>query len=329
MSVAGAVIAIDVGGTTLKGATFSATGEVLARRSIGTFDVDRAAASGLRTLAGALLEDADAMGASVAGIGIASPGLIDSPAGTVRYAANLGWVDFALSEFLHREFGRPVVLEHDARAAVVAERAVSYPAELDDLLFIPVGTGVSSAIVVGGVTVRGATGGAGEFGHMQVVPSGIRCACGQFGCIEAYASGGAILRRYRDAGGQAESTAQIADRLGHDPLADRIWAEAVDALVTGIVGLTAAIDPAVVVLGGGVSRAGAKLLDPVAQQATTRLGWRSPPRFLLSRLGQHAGLVGTALLGGAGAADPTDFVRRARSGLGGVDPLLLGRTGQR
>lgn len=310
----GAVAAVDVGGTTLKGAAFSSQGDLLINRIVDTFGIAGSATASLFRLIRDLIDGAALGGETVEAIGIASPGLVDSNIGTVRYAANLGWADLPLATHLRQEFTLPVVLEHDARAAVVAERAIALPHVLNELLFIPIGTGLAAAIVVNGVVVRGATGGAGEFGHMQVVPNGDLCVCGQSGCIEAYSSGGAILRRYIQAGGVAASAADVVSRIGSDPVATHIWQEAIDALATGIVGLAAVLDPEQVVLGGGVARAGAALLDPLRSAVDRRLAWRNPPSFELSRMGTHAGLVGAALLGND-PADASVFASRAHIGL--------------
>lgn len=316
----GAVAAVDVGGTTLKGAAFSSRGEVLVNGIADTFGIADSATASLFRLIRDLIDEAALRGETVRAIGIASPGLVDSNTGTVRYAANLGWADLPLATRLQQEFALPVVLEHDARAAVVAERAIALPHVLNELLFIPIGTGVAAAIVINGVVARGATGSAGEFGHMQVVPYGDLCICGQSGCIEAYSSGSAILRRYIQAGGVAASAAEVVSRISSDPVATRIWQEAIDALATGIVGLAAVLDPERVVLGGGVARAGAALLEPLRSAVDSRLAWRSPPSFELSRLGTHAGLVGAALLG-EDPADPGVFASRAHVGLRGREQL--------
>lgn len=309
-----AVAAVDVGGTTLKGAVFSATGEVLVRRSAPTFGNSDSVTAGLAQLLSQLVDGAAARGATVAEIGIATPGLVDSGAGVVRYAANLGWQDFPLVSTIAVRFGRPVLLDNDARAAAIAELAFALPERLRDLLFVPIGTGVSAAVILDGIVLHGATGAAGELGHIGVVPGGRRCGCGQLGCVEAYASGSAILQRYLEAGGHASSAAEVVERLADDPRAASVWADAIDALAAGVAALTAALDPDVVILGGGVARAGDVLLAPLRAAVAERIAWRQPPSFRLAGLGSHAGLLGAALLGDI-VTDQAEFVRRAISAM--------------
>jgi glucokinase len=313
--VRNAVLAIDIGGTTLKGAAFDSAGCVVARRTAGTFDIDGDAYLGVLALLGGLRDDAEEAGFSLAGIGLASPGLVDPASGTITFAANLGWDLLPLRTRLEAEFHVPVHVGHDARTGALAERAAQ-PTSGDDafrhFIFIPIGTGVSAAVVTGGVLVEGFTGAAGEFGHMPVVPHGEPCTCGQRGCIEAYASATSMHSRYRKSGGTlAGSAHEIAESLLSDPIAAMVWNDAIDALATGITALTAVLDPAIVVIGGGVSAAGETLLVPLRARVTERLGWRSAPRIVQSALISQGGLIGAAILGWSGHTLAPDFAREA------------------
>ncbi len=167
-----------------------------------------------------------------------------------------------------------------------------------------------TAVVAGGRLMSGAIGGAGELGHIPVVPGGRPCACGQCGCVEAYASGSSVLARYRQLGGTLGSTTEIAAATAVDHAARRVWADAIDALAVGIIVLTAVVDPALVVLGGGVARAGAVLLDPLGRVLASRLTWRAAPELSLCVLGSRAGLVGAGLLAWA---RPVRAARRGTS----------------
>jgi len=322
------VVAVDIGGTTLKGAAFDRRGRVLAARTRPTFGVSDRVADSLSALVREFLDLMRGQDRCPAAIGVASPGMVDTRRGIVISAVNLGWSGLPLRARLTGEFGLPVALEHDARAAALGEQAAQAAdceagagdaERLQDFAFIPIGTGIAAAIVAGGQLVAGATGSAGEFGHIPVVPGGRRCACGQLGCIEAYASGPAIEARYRELGGGQRSTADIAARAGtrrdeqdeQDERARQVWAEAVDVLAIGLAGLVTLTDPAAVIIGGGVAEAGAALLDPLTAALAARLTWRSQPRLLLSVLGPRAGLIGAGLGGWALAA-----ARPVRAGLG-------------
>jgi glucokinase len=311
-----AVVAVDVGGTTLKGAVLDADGGVVARRVSPTFDGRMDALATLRELVADLVDRSARDGTRVAAVGLASPGLVDAETGSIGYAANLGWSGLPLRRILEDELGLPVHVEHDARAAAVAERA-AHPDEeaaFRDFVFIPIGTGVAAAVVTSGVVVRGATGGAGEFGHTPIVDGGDLCGCGQHGCLEAYASATSVLARYRRRGGTAaSSTPGIVARLDADPDARAVWADAVDALAVGITTLAVVLDPARVVIGGGLSGAGDALLVPLRAAVDARLGWRSAPPIIRSTLGTHAGVIGAALLAGGPAVSPGFAVRAEAS----------------
>lgn len=296
MAPSAAVLAVDVGGTTVKGAVLGADGSVVARGTVGTFDGAGGALGALLGLVESLRTVSESLGVVLGAIGVAVPGVVKD--GTVAYASNLAWNDLPLREIVQARFALPVVVEHDARAAALAERALLRLAapDLQDFVFVPIGTGISAAIISDGRFVRGSTGGAGEFGHQVVVPGGDLCGCGQRGCVESYASAANILRRYRERGGSvAGSTAEIADRLDVDPIARDVWAEAVHALAMGIAALTSLLDPQVVVIGGGLSAAGDRLLVPLRAETARVLTWRAIPSIVRAGVGVDAGLIGAAL----------------------------------
>lgn len=315
-----AVVAVDIGGTTVKGALFDADGTVLDRATVPTFPVHPPSDATATTsdpgdpggpggpalaavvgLVDRLAASAERTGRFLTGIGLCSPGLVDAEGGRVVLAVNLGWADLPVAELLADRFGVPVALEHDARAAARAEQAARSAADrsVDEFVFIPIGTGIAATIFTGGTIVHGATGGAGEFGHVPVVPGGELCTCGQRGCVEVYASAGNVFRRYREAGGTlAASTREVVELVGTDPVATRVWAEAIDALATGVVMLTAVLDPSAVVIGGGLGEAGERLLAPLRTGVAERLGWRPVPSIEQSLVGAGAGLAGAALLVG-------------------------------
>ena len=129
---------------------------------------------------------------------------------------------------------------------------------------------------------------------MVVVPGGEPCACGQSGCLEAYASGSAIERRYMTATGRRGIGAEQVSR-GMDLHARRIWGEATDLLGAALAHSTCLLDPGTIVFGGGVSRAGDRLLNPVRQALSSRLRWRAAPQLAVSTLTSHAGLRGAVI----------------------------------
>lgn len=301
-----AVLAVDLGGTAMKGAVVDEGGRTLARRTVATpsHDVETA----LVELFSELRDLALTSAAAPVGAAVVTPGSVDESRGVVRYASNLGWQNMPLLDMLASALSLPVAVGHDVRAAGLAEQRFGAARGREDFVLVPIGTGVAAALVTGGGTVIGATGAAGEFGHIPVIPDGEPCTCGQRGCLEVYVSGAGLARRYAAAGGGERSSHEIVGRLGSDPVADSIWADAVDVLAQGLNILTLLLDPGVIVLGGGFSRAGDALLDPLTERMASGLAWRERPEVLMSELADGAGRVGAAILAfrAAGLGDVID-----------------------
>jgi glucokinase len=289
-----AVLAVDLGGTAMKGVVVDGTGRELASRTVPTPEHDVVVA--LTQLLGDLSELAADAGATPVGAGVVTPGSVDEERGLVRYASNLRWRDVPLRDLLADALDLPVAVGHDVRAAGLAEQLLGAGRGSTSFVLVPIGTGVAAAIVNDGELVVGFTGAAGEFGHIPLVPNGEQCPCGQRGCLEAYASAGALTRRYAALEGRARTAEEIVGSLGSDPTADRLWDEAVDVLAQGLNVLTILLDPQLIVLGGGLSRAGATLLEPLTTRMTAGLAWRDRPEVVLSELGDRAGRAGAAVL---------------------------------
>lgn len=288
------VLAVDLGGTAMKGAVVREDGATVTESTLATPSDGILAA--LVELLGDLRRTAADDGHDVVGAGVATPGMLDEQRGLVHYASNLGWRDVPLLDILRSELHLPVAVGHDVRAAGLAERSSGAARGFGDFALVPIGTGVAAALVSSGGAVTGATGAAGEFGHIPVIPGGEPCTCGQHGCLEVYMSGAGVARRYRAAGGEALSTRRIVARLGDDPLADRVWSEALDVLAQGLNILTLLLDPGLIVLGGGVSHAGDALFAPLGERMAAGLAWRERPPVVRSALGGDAGRAGAALL---------------------------------
>jgi glucokinase len=290
------VIAVDVGGTTIKGAAFDAAGVGLADLVVAT----PSGADPAATLA-AVREAVRALvvrfGAGVEAVGVVVPGTVDAAAGVVGFSANLGWRELSLVAVLEADTGVPVRIDNDVRAAGLAERTVGCTVGVDDYLLAVIGTGISGEVRVAGRTVVGAGSAAGEFGHAPVWPDGELCPCGQRGCLERYASAAAISRRYAERHHTAvsESAEAIAGRRDHDPVARRTWTEAVDALAIAFASYTMVLDPTMIVIAGGLSGAGEALVAPLRIALAERVVWREPPAVRLSPLGARGGLIGAAL----------------------------------
>ncbi len=291
----GAVIAIDVGGTSIKGAVVDAGGHFMTRVSRPT-GADRGPDAVVTELQDAIAE-LRAQHSDARAVGVVVPGVVDAAAGVAQFAANLGFRDLPLRSLLEQATGLPVLLEHDVHAAGVAERTIGRAAGVDDCLLAVIGTGIAGVIRAAGNNVRGATRVAGELGHIPVWPDGEPCPCGQRGCLERYASAASIVRRYSELSGAAVASAvEVAALRERDPHAQGAWDEATQALAIAFATCTMLLDPALIVLAGGLSQAGEALLAPVSAALARRISWRQPPPLALSELGGRAGLIGAAVL---------------------------------
>ncbi|MDP3893920.1 ROK family protein, partial [Nocardioides sp.] len=211
---------------------------------------------------------------------------------------------------LSQRWRAPVFLDNDANAAVWAEWRHGAARGAHDVLMITLGTGIGGGIILGGRLHRGRNGMAGEFGHLQVVPDGQPCECGRRGCWEQYSSGSALVRYARSRLGQEPSLLEELCQGNPDLVTGPMVAEAAaegdlvarsaftlvgDWLGVGVANLVAAFDPDCVVIGGGVSTAGERLLDPARaalERTLVGAGHREVPALVRAALGPEAGIVG-------------------------------------
>jgi glucokinase len=302
---------IDVGGTKIAGGVVDERGTILEELRVESPATDvPAIEAAIEKLVTELRSRH-----RIEAVGIGAAGYIDKARAVVLFAPNLAWRDLDLKADLEQSLDLPVVVENDANAAAWGEFQFGAGHDVDDLLLVTVGTGVGGGVVLDGALYRGAFGVGAEIGHMRVVPDGILCGCGNRGCFEMYASGSALVREVRAAASAGSLlAADVLQRAGGDPesITGPLITEAArggDAfslehlaslgrwLGEGIASLTAVLDPAVVVIGGGVSAADELLLGPAraafGAQLTGR-GHRPMLEIRKARLGNRAGLIGAA-----------------------------------
>jgi glucokinase len=296
-SQGGAVLAFDVGGTTIKAEVLGPDLQAWARTQTptprGRALVDAIAEAG-STLLAELEPDRRA---TVSAAGLALPGIVDTVGGVGVYAANLDLRDEPIAKPVSQRLGLPVHLGHDVTVAAEAERQRGAARDLVDPVVVIVGTGIAAVSYVHGRRVAGTSGQAGEFGHVVVRPGGPLCGCGVRGCLEAVASAAAVARAYTELAGRPVAGAQdVVALLGKDPAADAVWDEAAGALGDGLLAAIALLAPGGIVLGGGLAMAGRALLDPVEAWLRTRATAVQVPPLLTAALGARAGVVGAALI---------------------------------
>ena len=307
----GLSIGFDVGGTKIAAGVVDEEGRVVARarRESPASDSDL-----IEETIAALVRDL-AQGHAVEAVGVGAAGFVDVGRSTVLFAPNLAWRNEPLKAELERRTDLPVVIENDANAAAWGEFSFGAGEDVEDLLLVTVGTGVGGGIVLDGSLHRGAFGVAAEIGHLRVVPGGRLCGCGNLGCWEQYASGSALVHDAKErlsaggddvqpllkrAGGDVDAvTGPLITEAAQagDPVAVELLAGVGQWLGEGIASLTAVLDPAVVVIGGGVSEAGPLLLDPVRERfldTLTGRGHRPELSIRPAQLGNKAGMIGAA-----------------------------------
>jgi glucokinase len=293
------VVGVDVGGTTIKAALFDADGleygssERPTPRHLGPDAVIATTIDAIVDLQAQIPE-----AAQVLAVGLVVPGVVDAQQGIAVYAANIGWQQLPLRQIVADAVGLPVILDHDVRAAGLAELELGAGRGLQEVLFVALGTGVAAAVITKGEVLAGATGRAGELGHLPVFPEGEWCACGQRGCTEVYASAAALSRRYSAVSGISDVSANdvISRAAAGDAIADRIFQDAIEALGRALVNYVLLMDPELILVGGGMAASGAALLHPLTRKVQAGLAWRRAPAISIGRFAGDAGRRGAGLL---------------------------------
>ncbi|MBP2188700.1 ROK family protein [Nocardia goodfellowii] len=290
------VLALDVGGTTMKGEITDITGAALASGVLDT-PQGEAAFETMGVLGDQLLARlTPRQRASVARASVVLPGIIDVERSIAVFSANVGWRDVHIGDRFSARWHLPVLIEHDVAVAGWAEWRFGAGRGHDDVCVVILGTGISGTLSVGGRLVRGGIGQTGEYGHISVRhDNGLPCACGNTGCVETVASGASIARAYAARTGRTAGAAEIFGLRDTDTDAKAVLADAVDALADGLVGLIHATCPELIILGGGLAGAGAALTDPLHRALTERLRLVPAPEVVLGEFGARAGLAGAAL----------------------------------
>jgi glucokinase len=306
-------VGVDIGGTKVAAGVVDPDGHVLDRGRRETPDRSKSPQVVEDTIADVVLELAERNNVHAVGIGAA--GFVDAARASVLFSPHLSWRHEPLRDALNRRLRLPVVVENDANASAWAEYRFGAGRGVDLLVVVNLGTGIGGSVVLHGAVQRGTYGIAGEFGHMQVVPGGHRCECGNRGCWEQYASGNALVREARElAIARSPVAAGLLERVDGDvaringPLvteaakdgdraAIELFEEVGQWLGVGIANLAAAYDPGCFVVGGGVSEADDLLLGPARdafRRQLTGRGFRPEARIVRAAMGNEAGLVGAA-----------------------------------
>ena len=296
-------VGLDVGGTKIDALALGADGAILARTRIPTGWGDHAVVSAVHDAIEALAGEGGFPVADVVSVGIGIPGLIDADAGRVLHAVNLGVTQLDLADAVRVRLPVPVSVENDVKAAALG--AGSLRGDAHSMAYLNLGTGVAAGIVIDGALWRGAHGTAGEVGHLSVDPRGRVCGCGQRGCIETFCGGGAVSKAW-GRGGELplRDVFDLAER--GDAFALELREGVAFGAASAVRSLVLSADVETVVIGGGVTALGDRLLDDIVRRLRQE-GAESPfigslhldERIELLPAGSPAAALGAALVGAA------------------------------
>jgi glucokinase len=305
-------VGVDIGGTSVRAAAVDANGSIIDTARTST-------PSGARSLEDAIVSAVHELTRRhrVSGVGLAVAGFVSTERKQVMFAPHLAWRDTDVADVLSGRIGLPVVIEHDTNAAAIAEHRFGAARGDQVTVQIALGTGIGAALLIDGKLFRGAHGVAPELGHLRLVPGGRPCSCGKHGCWERYCSGTALsatavdllaehpgmstaLGRYASGDAHTLTGRQVAAAAREgDPLAQRAMDDLARWLGEGLALVADVYDPALVVIGGGVSESAPLFLDAAREhyaRVLTGAGYRPLARIRTAQLGDDAGVVGAALL---------------------------------
>lgn len=305
-------IGIDLGGTNIAVGAVSDEGQLLKKASLPTLAGRsyQEIVSDMADLCRKVTADCGGMSA-VRAIGIGSPGAIDSEKGIVVFAGNLSMEKTPIAEEMRKHFNIPVVLENDANAAAYGEY-IACGDDADSFIFITLGTGVGGGIIINKKIYRGFNGAGAEIGHMTLKMGGKECNCGNSGCYEKYASVTAlreqteeaikknpdsIMKEWVQKHGHISGRTAFACALRGDRAAIEVRDNYIRYVAEGIVSVVNIFQPEMVVIGGGISREGDTLLNPIKEFVSKREFNKHMPKtdIRIARLFNDAGIVGAAM----------------------------------
>ncbi len=309
-------VGLDVGGTTMKAGVVDDLGNPLASVNLPT-EAYRGQEFALERMCAAIRQGVAAANLrleQIAAIGVATPGTMDIPAGVILDPPNLKpWRNVPVRAHIHQAFQLPTAFQNDANAAAYGEFWVGAGRDAHSLVLFTLGTGVGGGIIIGDLVVEGEHSHGAELGHMKIeITNPRQCGCGRWGCLEAYASATAVVKRAQDALGQAgvrSALAMAGNKAGGltardifnaaaagDAVADKIVEETAFYLAVGTTNMLHTIDPDMVVFGGGMIAAGAGFLERI-RKYVGQLAFPVPAakvKICYASLGSDAGFIGAA-----------------------------------
>jgi glucokinase len=309
-------VGLDVGGSSMKGGVVDDRGRPLAAVSLPT-EAHKGQEHGLERMGQTVREAVAAAGLTlrqIAAVGVATPGTMDIPAGVILDPPNLRpWQNVPVRQHIADVFGLPVAFQNDANAAAFGEYWAGAGKGAHSMVLFTLGTGVGGGIIVGGRVLEGEHSHGAEIGHMRIEMTAPRqCGCGRWGCLEAYASATAVVKRTLEALARSHGSSRLSDLLhaqgeitardvfdaaaAGDALAGKVVEDTAFYLAVGATNLMHTIDPDVIVFGGGMTAAGERFLECIRRHVR-QLAFPVPAartEICFARLGSDAGFIGAA-----------------------------------
>lgn len=305
------VVGIDLGGTKICGALADLDGNILSQCTIPTnaFEGEAAVLNRIIEVIETVMKEAGKYEDVIKAIGIGSPGPLDAKKGVIITTPNLPFNNFNLITPIKDRFNIPTYLDNDANVAAIGEFMLGAGKGTESMVYVTVSTGVGGGAILNGRVYRGNTSNALEIGHTTVLPDGPRCNCGNYGCVEALASGTAIGRQGKEAVAQGLETSLksyenitsyevFKEAEKGDKVAKDILERSLTFLGIGIANIITSFDPEMVIIGGGVSQAGDIVFDKVREVVNMRCfkAMAEGCRILPAALGTKAGVMGAVAL---------------------------------
>ena len=312
------IVGVDLGGTNIVSLLINGEGKVIGKDTRATLAQEgrEKTLSQIVSSVTSVLERGQLQGissTSIKGVGVGSPGPLDTKKGIIHFAPNLpGWNNVPLVSILGDQLKLPIFLENDANAAALAEWWIGTGKNVDNLVLLTLGTGIGGGIIIGGEVLHGAWDTAAEIGHMIIHEGGLVCGCGKRGCLEAYASATGVIKRtvslikagrktlLRELvhGHLEDITCELVYRAAErkDELSREIVEETARYLGIGIASLVNIINPEMVILSGGMIAAGDLLFKPVRKYAREYAleAAIKGVRIVPAKLGENSGALGAA-----------------------------------
>lgn len=312
-----AAVGIDLGGTAVKIGLVDASYDIIAKISIRT-NANRPfqeIIADIGDTAATLLKENNCSIKDCIGVGIGSPGTIDSKNGMVLYSNNIQWSHVALADMLKQYLPVPIYVQNDANCAALGEVVKGAAKGCQNAIFLTLGTGVGGGIVIDGKIFEGGHAGGAELGHIKSGSEGRRCTCGRMDCLEAYASATALIQDAKNAAAQHPES-MLWELCGHqleqmdakipfdaawagDPCGKALVEQYINSLADGITDLANIFRPDIVVLGGGICAQGEKLTQPLNQYLRQNCFGNTVtyiPKVVTAQNGNQAGIIGAAAL---------------------------------